>query len=814
MGHKRAKREMRHDVSERVQVDLALPSNRLHAAVQGAGNYGIATTPVARETDFTRLAGALSKINPMLRDYADAKHTSEVAMQTEGEVAIEEFKTELAGMNPDEVKQRVLDIQAAQKNTEGDIDKHFRNEYSANPLASIRIQRMLGANMDADFEDFRKEKVEDFKKNFVEQAGLVPSQDEVTDFINGLPKSFMDQEDGPQLEEGSLMYQGFMTATRGQRRRDTANLHEEFGKHHKTAVAIPELGKGLQRIWQMRDAGLALGPEEAKLAAEEYATALSEWQTAVGMLNREETIEVLHQALATIPAENLHQGQDFLEEIAGKLMLGNQLLSEDLVTMHELSKSMTDRKNLWDREVTAGVDKAFKDWKGAMTQQQNTFLGVGNEEDARASIEDEISLIHAERENGGQAEFTPDQNNRLIELETQRRRIPGILEGLTAEIVEASGIHPRAVANFVDQGAQDGWLEFAKNNPDLVKNGYVTQDTKAISFDFATGAVVEGEGLLEVAGAIAQWRASGIDAEQAALAFVGTPAEKAEVYRELKVKVDLEFKSNVTKSIVQYYLRTGEEARDLSTAEAQEKVDAELAKTAEHFDLSTSSFSPGVAGARTAAGEAYASKPIFGIGPRYNPKEQEYLELRAFGVAVAARRADGTLESKAETQYDVLWNTMVRRNEESASKLIKKANSIKSRYEGPSTAFDAASQGDSRRQRYHPRSLKTEAAQEIKHKAFISKNSEEFAFTQTLVAFDPVAVQKLLDSAVHSGGTGELQHLSGFRLPSDFFATSSQVYIEGLVAGSAVTAAIAERLHVSEETLIKHHEQLKATRGQ
>jgi len=115
--------------SKRVQVADLPDAPKLRPTIRSGGQYTVAVQQAGRNK-LMDLADALSKVNPILKEYKGI-----------ADIELEEYKQELASLKPEE-------LQGMLKKTEGEFDKMSRKggftEWLVSPVNEVRKRRALG----------------------------------------------------------------------------------------------------------------------------------------------------------------------------------------------------------------------------------------------------------------------------------------------------------------------------------------------------------------------------------------------------------------------------------------------------------------------------------------------------------------------------------------------------------------------------------------------------------------------------------------------------------------------------------------------
>ena len=185
---------------------------------------------VPKTNSIQRLADALKGISPILNDYRETQ-------QAEAEIQISDFQSRLSQAQTEEERKTIMDdLNKRQGESEKELNKRLKGQYSLNPLATIKARKLMGHSMSAKHEAFKQEALETYKKE-IKAKGDVVTQEDIIKFLDDTDKKFFTENNMTD----PLMREGLHFGIKPTRTRDLADLRSTLGEFHETEVLIPNL---------------------------------------------------------------------------------------------------------------------------------------------------------------------------------------------------------------------------------------------------------------------------------------------------------------------------------------------------------------------------------------------------------------------------------------------------------------------------------------------------------------------------------------------------------------------------------------------
>lgn len=780
MARKQTLKQLLGSSDDRVEVDLNIGTPRLRNVIERGGSYSTAFVNAPKTNNFSKIADALGKVNPIIKEYQDTKRIGKEAEITEGEAEITEgkagvqqFKNFLAGADDETKKKAISDLLAQQDKTKAGIDKYFRNEYGLNPLASIRAQRLLGATKEAEYLAYRNKRVQEYKQKL---GGVVPSQEDVETFVYGLADAFLEDEN-VNMEKGSLTHQGFMSSIMEQTGSDIATLQTVFSEYHRDNIVVPALATSVFRAYEKH----IDNPDNST----EVVEFLKESWKDTGMLGVEQQQSVIKTAFDLIPPENQDEAEDFLESLTeADIKIGNQKFGDTLL-YQEIAQSIEDKTEIYEveqeREATKDHDKLVTEY----TAKLNGYYDKGAVSDANEWItETEEKLEKQIKDQDGVA--TDLQNKMRLWLSDQRLGQDNAMSQRYLRIQQRSGLDERRTSGLLERAVAKGIKNFRSTHPELAEffDAAGSGDKPPFEYDVVTGEyTINLEGHQEFNTARQKWVTSTRKALQDVLDMGLTPEEQGKKYAESQNIADNTFVENLVTLATNSYVNRSKRAKEnqisaqvQSVTEIAEEVGGDFFKN-------------------QGQSKVYELQEVLQLGGRGRKrlKASDTETMNAYGAAIAEIE-DETERNNERNKYNQIADKISLRNEQTRNNLINELDEVK---------------------RNQGRNLRERKGYNRRVKSFISKNSETVENTLRLEAFTAEEALALLETGAARGNeTRELQHSSGFRLQPDFFNPANLVYIEGLNADADTTKRIAALLNIGTKDLVNFHKNLKKIREQ
>ena len=120
----------------RVEVDAKLLPKTLQPTISpNIGRVGIGRVNVPKTNSIQRLADALKGISPILNDYRETQ-------QAEAEIQISDFQSKLSQAQTEQERQTIMnDLNKRKGESEKELNKRLKGQYSLNPLATIKARK-------------------------------------------------------------------------------------------------------------------------------------------------------------------------------------------------------------------------------------------------------------------------------------------------------------------------------------------------------------------------------------------------------------------------------------------------------------------------------------------------------------------------------------------------------------------------------------------------------------------------------------------------------------------------------------------------
>jgi GH24 family phage-related lysozyme (muramidase) len=277
---------------QQVDFNLSLPSVTSRELQAGQYSVAVQRTPKAEQTTLGRLADALGKVNPIIAKYGDAQIA-------ENERQILDVQQKIASMDPVE-KEKLL----ARPEAEVNLAKAFRGDYELNPVATIRLKMLLGAEKNVEFNAVLTERIDEFKNKFLRENGDKPSYSKISEAINEITKDYLESS-GLNSEDKAIMRAGFLQEASVNINKLKQTLPSAMAEEHKQDLLIPNLASSLARMHGSGDRDL----ERLK----------SHWEASSSSLSRSEQIKVIDATLGILnfdsSEDELDDGIAFLEDM-------------------------------------------------------------------------------------------------------------------------------------------------------------------------------------------------------------------------------------------------------------------------------------------------------------------------------------------------------------------------------------------------------------------------------------------------------------------------------------------------------------------
>ena len=227
----------------RVEVDAKLLPKTLQPTISpNIGRVGIGRVNVPKTNSIQRLADALKGISPILNDYRETQ-------QAEAEIQISDFQSKLSQAQTEQERQTIMnDLNKRKGESEKELNKRLKGQYSLNPLATIKARKLMGHSMSAKHEAFKQEALETYKKE-IKAKGNVVTQEDIIKFLDDTDKKFFTENNMTD----PLMREGLYFGIKPTRTRDLADLRSTLGEYHETEVLLPNLTDNMLKTFTSTD---------------------------------------------------------------------------------------------------------------------------------------------------------------------------------------------------------------------------------------------------------------------------------------------------------------------------------------------------------------------------------------------------------------------------------------------------------------------------------------------------------------------------------------------------------------------------------
>ncbi len=340
-------------------------------------------TPKAEQTTLGRLADALGKVNPIIAKYGDAQIA-------ENERQILDVQQKIASMDPKE-KERLFKASEAEVN----LSKAFRDDYELNPVPTIRLKMLLGAEKNEEFISVLDAGVEDFKNNFIRENGDKPSYIQVSKELDTITQNYMESS-GLNGKDKGLMRAGFLQEASVYINKLKQTLPSEMAEVHKLTYLIPKLSRKLARHHRLP--GVDKDPDALRNIWESFTNSLSISEKTKAI---DDTLGLLNFDSGT---DELESAIDFLTDLkdAG-IRIGNQPIDSDSSALPDsyYKIKIDDLNNL--RSTVYRKEKAealirTEVFENDATQMMREFSDGGGSEDSPA-VEERMRQMIASIDN-------------------------------------------------------------------------------------------------------------------------------------------------------------------------------------------------------------------------------------------------------------------------------------------------------------------------------------------------------------------------------------------------------------------------------
>ena len=328
----------------RVEVDAKLLPKTLQPTISpNIGRVGIGRVNVPKTNSIQRLADALKGISPILNDYRETQ-------QAEAEIQISDFQSRLS-----------------QGESEKELNKRLKGQYSLNPLATIKARKLMGHSMSAKHEAFKQEALETYKKE-IKAKGDVVTQEDIIKFLDDTDKKFFTENNMTD----PLMREGLHFGIKPTRTRDLADLRSTLGEFHETEVLIPNLTDNMLKTFT----STGYNPNVSSMSFDEsnqaelfsHNAVLEHMQSYMKDFDILDTIEkqenFLRNFIDQVPLEDAELVLSRLE-LLDEFKIGNEPFSNKMKQIFEIG--LEKKIENYEAILDARLDRKFDDEFGEST---------------------------------------------------------------------------------------------------------------------------------------------------------------------------------------------------------------------------------------------------------------------------------------------------------------------------------------------------------------------------------------------------------------------------------------------------------------
>ncbi len=411
MARKQTLKQLLGQDGDREQVDLDLSPTQLTPTVRGGGNYGIAGPRVVTNQTLSQLTSALGKVNPILKEYKEAKFNEEKANVVNAEADILKFQQEWDGLSDEERQDFTKQQITSRDDAERSINKMFRGNYEMNPIALVRAQKVIGASFVNELTESEQDDFNVFLDKRDPLQGAITAED-LREFFQARDEEFI--EKNPWLNNSPLAMDGFNSKLRERRLRNQKTMLTQGRTHFKENVLYPHVGKSLTQTLVNPPLDEDNNPDMTKLVAE-----LSEQWMSTDALTFKETKDLMLKWVESVSFEDSEKIYSLLPELS-KLKIGNSTIGNTPEVYNIIEETLFQRQEAFEKRIENEQVEAVTEEYNEYITSQNTILTAQLPEGVTNRFEYSEQLAYQQRqdllakiEDGS---YTPEQIATALEL--------------------------------------------------------------------------------------------------------------------------------------------------------------------------------------------------------------------------------------------------------------------------------------------------------------------------------------------------------------------------------------------------------------
>lgn len=469
MARKQTLKQLLGQNGDREQVDLDLSPTQLTPTVRGGGNYGIAGPRVVTNQTLSQLTSALGKVNPILKEYKEAKFNEEKANVVNAEADILKFQQEWDGLSDKEREDFTKQQITSRDDAERSINKMFRGNYEMNPIALVRAQKVIGASFINELTEGEQDDFNVFLDKRDPLQGAITAED-LREFFQARDEEFI--EKNPWLNNSPLAMDGFNSKLRERRLRNQKTMLIQGRTHYKENVLYPHVGKSLTQTLVNPPLDEDSNPDITKLVAE-----LNEEWKSTDALTFNETKKLMLNWVESVSFEDSEKIYSLLPELS-KLKIGNSTIGNTPEVYNIIEETLFQRQEAFEKRIEDEQKKTVTEEYDDYINNQNTILTATLPEGVSNRYEYSEQLAHQRRQKltANMDDYTPKQISIALDLISAGQA--------NANSLISTAIHSVAEAVGVRQGYFEETLPLKVSEIETALNAEAKGGFKYSFYDF------------------------------------------------------------------------------------------------------------------------------------------------------------------------------------------------------------------------------------------------------------------------------------------------------------------------------------------
>jgi len=364
---------------------------------------------VVTDQTLSQLTSALGKVNPILKEYKEAKFNEEKANVVNAEADILKFQQEWDGLSDKEREDFTKQQITSRDDAERSINKMFRGNYEMNPIALVRAQKVIGASFINELTEGEQDDFNVFLDKRDPLEGAITAED-LREFFQARDEEFI--EKNPWLNNSPLAMDGFNSKLRERRLRNQKSMLIQGRTHYKENVLYPHVGKSLTQTLVKPPLDEDGNPDMTKLVAE-----LNEEWMSTDALTFKETKDLMLKWVESVSFEDSEKIYSLLPELS-KLKIGNSTIGNTPEVYNIIEETLFQRQEAFEKRIEdEQIEVVTKEYNDYTTTQSNILTaplpeGVTN----RYAYSEQLAFDKRQELIADMDNYTPEQISTALEL--------------------------------------------------------------------------------------------------------------------------------------------------------------------------------------------------------------------------------------------------------------------------------------------------------------------------------------------------------------------------------------------------------------